>query len=201
MSKTSSPARWTSPGTGLAIVLFSVLGIISSIALIRSELDLLGNPDADLLCDVNPLIGCSSSLLSPQAHLLGVSNSVVGLAAFSALFALGFVLLLKGSLPRIIWWGMTAGAFAGLLFVVYFLHASVSVFQALCPYCMVTWVATLGALPVIVGAAGAAGAFGEGAVARGRTTLRYSWALVLILYLIVILVIVITMSDKLAYLF
>ena len=197
----SKAARWTSPATGMAVLFFAIVGLISSIALIHSELEVLQDPEANLLCDVNPLIGCSSSLLSPQAHLLVIPNAAVGLMAFGALAALGTVLTFKGSLPRLVWWGMSAGVLAGVGFVAFFLHASVAVFRALCPYCMLTWVAVLALVPTILGGALASGSFGDGPISSGKTTLKYSWAIALVLYLIVVLVIVVTMSDKIGYLF
>ena len=189
------------PAVGVAIMVFSLLGLFSSVMLLQSELDVLADPAANLICDVNPLIGCSSSLLSPQAHLLGLPNSALGLAAFGALLALGAVITFRGTLPNIIWWGLSVGVIGGLIFVAYFLFQSVTVFRTLCPYCMLTWVATLGALPLVLGAAGTTGALGTGLTSAGRSTLRYSWAITLVLYLLVILVIVVTLSDKIGYLF
>ncbi|WP_099332684.1 vitamin K epoxide reductase family protein [Actinomyces minihominis] len=200
-ASSSRASRWTSPGLGLALLAFAILGLLSSGMLIQSELQILQDPEASLICDVNPLIGCSSSLLSPEAHILGLPNAAVGLMAFGALAALAVVLLFRGSLPTVVWWGMVAGAVAGLAFVVFFVYASVSTFQALCPYCMVMWVATLGLLPLVLGGALASGALGEGSEERGRTVLRYSWLIILVLYLVVVLTIVLTMSDKIAQLF
>lgn len=189
------------PAAGIAVMVFSLLGLLSSVMLLQSELDVLADPEANLICDVNPMIGCSSSLLSPQAHLLGLPNSALGLAAFSALLALGAVITFRGTLPRIVWWGLSVGVLGGLVFVAYFLFQSVTVFRTLCPYCMLTWVATLGVLPVVLGAAAATGALGTRLISAGRSTLRYSWAIALALYLLVILVIVVTLSDKIGYLF
>lgn len=199
----SKPARTKSlhPWVGIAIMVLSGLGLLSSVMLLQSELDVLADPDANLICDVNPLIGCSSSLLSPQAHLLGIPNSALGLVAFGALLALGAVVTFRGTLPKIVWLGISAGALAGLAFVVFFLFASVTEFRTLCPYCMLTWVATLGILPLALGGAASTGSFGTGSTSAGRSILRYSWAIALVLYLLVVLVIVITLSDKIGFLF
>lgn len=193
--------RWAAPWSGLFIVIFSALGLYASVGLLMSELQALTDPDAHLACDLNPLIGCSSSLLSPQAHLLIMPNSALGLIAFGAMFALGAVLMFGGGLPRVIWWGFAAGSLGGLAFVVYFLYESVTHFKALCPFCMVTWAAVLGVLPIALGGAAASGALGGGARPAGKSLLKYSWALVLILYMLVLLVVLVTMADKLKYLF
>ncbi len=197
-TQTETKPRTFGPWPGAAVFLFSLLGILASVMLLQSELDLLRNPDADLLCDVNPLVGCSSSLLTPQAHLLGIPNSAVGLLAFGALAALGVVLALDGRLPKLVWWGLVAGALGALAFVVYFVFESVTTFKALCPYCMLTWVAALAVIPLLLGGAATSGALGEPAKPVGRSIVRYSWAITLVSYLLIVLVVVLTMSDKLA---
>lgn len=201
MKKSATATKSLNPAAGIAIMVFALLGLFSSVMLLQSELDILEDPAANLICDVNPLIGCSSSLLSAQAHLLGLPNSAVGLAAFGALLALGAVISFRGTLPKIVWWGLTLGVLGGLVFVAYFLFQSVTVFRTLCPYCMLTWVAVLGAVPVVLGGAGTSGALGTRLSSVGRSTLRYSWAIALALYLLVVLVIVVTLSDKIGYLF
>lgn len=198
---TTSTTSWTKPWLGLAVTVFAVLGVISSIALLQSELKLLRDPDAALVCDVNPLIGCSKSLLAPQAHLLVIPNSAVGLILFGALAAFGLVLMFRAGLPRLIWWGVAAGAVGGLLFVSYFLYESIAVFRTLCPYCMLTWAATLAIVPLAIGGAASSGALGRGAQGFGRTTLKFWWAITLIFYLVVVLIVVIALSDKIGYLF
>ena len=106
--------------------------------------------------------------MSDQAHLLVSPNSALGLGVFGALFALGTVIIFRGVLPRVVWWGMSAGTLAGLVFVNYFLAQSVLVFRTLCPYCMLTWAAGLGVLPVVLGAGATVGAFGDFAKPWGR---------------------------------
>lgn len=200
-SVATKPEQWTRPLLGLFVVLLSMLGLLASVSLLSSELEILNDPDALLNCDLNPLVGCSSSLLTPQAHLFGIPNSSVGLIAFGALFALGAVLIFKGGLPRIVWWGFAAGMTAGLFFVVYFLTQSVIVFRSLCPYCMATWAVILALLPLAWGGALASGSFGARPRRSGASILKFSWAIVLALYLVVVIVVVITLGDKLTALF
>lgn len=193
-------ARGGHPVMGAAVIVMSALGLLASFALVQAELEVLADPGAELACDLNPLIGCSTSILSPQAHIFGVPNSVSGVAAFAALFALGVILACRGRLPRLVWWGLSAGAVLGLGFVSYFLYHSAFTFHALCPFCLVVWGATLGVVPLLLGGAAAEGAFGRSVVSAGKRALRYSWAIVLLLYLLVVLFIVVTMSDKIGYL-
>ena len=195
-SKAGNTLNWRSPWGGLFLTAFSVAGIYAALSLLTSEMAILEDPLTHLGCDLNPLIGCSESILSPQAHLLGVSNSAVGLAAFSALFALGATLMFGGALPRTVWVGLTAGAFVGIAFVAYFLFQSVTAFHSLCPYCLVTWAAALGVAPIMVGGAAASGSLGSAARPFGKSLLKYAWAVVLIGYMLVVLVVIFTMPDQ-----
>lgn len=192
---------WNARIVGVFLAVFALVGLFCSAMLLASELAILNDPNVALSCDINPLIGCSSSLTSPQAHLLGLPNSSIGMLLFGMLLGLAAVLVLGGTLPRLVWWGMLIGATAGLGYVIYFLIQSVTVFGALCPYCMGVWAAILGFLPLAWGGAGASGALGDSGRAAGHALLKYWWALVLALYLLVVLVIVVTMSDKVALLF
>lgn len=201
MASQKAPEKWTSALTGLFIIILSAAGIYASLGLLNSEIQILRDPLASLGCDINPLIGCSESILTPQAHVLTIPNSALGLAAFSALAALGAVMAFGGGLPRFVWLGAAAGGAGGIAFVIYFLILSVTKFKALCPYCLVTWVAALGVAPLLFGGAAASGALTSRLQPLGKSVLRYSWAIALGLYLAVVLVIVFAMPDKVRILF
>lgn len=193
---------WTSPSTGVIMAIIALVGLFCSVQLLNSELKLLGDPNATLACDVNPLIACSEALLTPQSHLFfGMPNSVMGIVAFSLVLALAAVLIFKGSLPRIVRLLLVVGAAIGLIYVGYFLFLSVSYFGKLCPYCMGVWAATLAFAPLVFGMGAGTGAFGQSSVKWGQTVQKYWWAIALVLYLLVILVIVLGLSDKIGYLF
>ncbi len=120
------------------------LGVFASLMLSIEEFHHLKNPSNPLSCDLNPLIGCGSILDTWQGHVfLGIPNQFLGLAAFSVLTAIGVFLLAKVKFPSWIWRGLQAGAVGGMLFVLWFMYESLFVLNHLCPYCMVTWVATV----------------------------------------------------------
>lgn len=199
--RTNAPSQWTNPLVGAFVVFLSALGLLASVSLLQAELERLRDPDALLACDMNPLIGCSDSLLSPQAHLMVLPNSAVGMAAFGALLALGAVLLFKGSLPKVVWWGASAGMVVGLGFVSYFLYQSITAFRSLCPYCVLTWVAILGLLPLFLGATAASGALGGRARSGGETLLRYWWVVWILELLVVVLIVIVGLGSKISLLF
>lgn len=202
MAARSSQAKsWTSPALGWFFAALSVLGVFASYQLQASELAVLNDPDTHLACDLNPLLGCSSSLLAPQAHLLGIPNSAVGLFIFGMLLAVSAVLIGGQGLPKLVWWGLSFGSLVGLGYVVYFLIVSIKVFGALCPYCMLVWLALIGLAPAAWGGALRSGAFGASKTRTGTTVLKFAWAISLALILLIVLVILLTLSDKVALLF
>ncbi|WP_350257687.1 vitamin K epoxide reductase family protein [Scrofimicrobium sp. R131] len=196
----SKTAPQLSRPVAIALLLFAVIGLGASFLLLKSELELLADPAANLGCDINPLIACSDSLMTPQAHLLGVPNSMIGMMAFSALVALAVTLAAGVRLPRWIWGGLGVGTLVAMVYVLYFLLQSLLTFRALCPYCMIVWAATIGIFTIVWAALFAGGMFGGRGVALGRSVLRFWPLVVLAMYLLVVLAIVLSLPDKIGYL-
>ena len=201
VSPSPSPDRWTNSWAGIFLAAFAIIALFCSFGLLETELEVLRNPHLVPECDINPLIGCSDSLLSPQAHLFGLPNSAVGIGVFGAVLALAAVLIFNGSLPRVVWWVASAGLLVGVFYIIYFLVQSTVVFDSLCPYCMGVWASILAAAPLVWGATLASGSLGSRAQTVGRPLLKYWWAVAVLFYLVVILVIILTMSDKVAMVF
>ncbi len=177
----------------LAVVIGSVMGFGASLGLLQTELEHIKNPMAALGCDVNILIGCGASLMSPEAHLLGFPNSALGIALFSATGTLGLLLLLRVSMPRIVPLLAGLGTIGGLAFVGYFLYLSATKFSSLCPYCMVVWSGALILAGVLIPFALA----NIPATANtGKHMQRYTWAWIVSLHLIVVIVVLFSMSDQ-----
>lgn len=127
----------------VAFTLLAFVGATASAMLVRSGYIVHTDPGAQLVCDVNPLIGCSSSLTSAQGALFGVPNALIGLVGFAGLIGVGLALLARRQLPRWLWWALAAGTLAGLAWIVWFLYLSVALFRTLCPYCLVVWTVTI----------------------------------------------------------
>lgn len=190
---------WLRPGGaprsyGWLLVVGSVLGIVASWELIRAQITLLREPLAELTCDVNPLVSCGDSLNVWQGNLLGVPNSFVGAMAFAALLVLGLLLASGRSLPRWMWWGLSAGCLGGMVFVSWFLGQSLLVLDKLCPFCMLIWAVTIPVSAATWGQAALGGHLGlPRAAARRLHAAR--WWLAGAMYLVVIVLVLVRFWD------
>lgn len=124
-----------------------LIGLWSSVMLVLSERALLQDPNADLACDLNPIVGCGSFILSPQAAALGIPNALIGTMAFTVVTVTGLVLLGGGRLPRAYWVALMAGSVVAGLSLGWFQYQALVELRGLCPYCVVVWVVTI---PIVV---------------------------------------------------
>lgn len=115
------------------------IGMIASFELTYDKIQVLKNPAYNPACNLSPLLSCGSVMQAPQANVLGVPNTVFGLAAFSMLFMLGLAIAAGGVFKRWFWLLVNAGALAGFAFFGYLFFESVYRIQAICPYCFAVW--------------------------------------------------------------
>lgn len=131
--------------TGLAILLIlaGAIAFAAAFALTLDKIHLLENPDAQLSCNFSVLIGCSTNLSSWQGSLLGFPNPLIGLAAWSVLITVGVAILAGARFARWFWIGLNVGVAGAMAFVIWLIGQSIFVLDVLCPWCMVTWAATI----------------------------------------------------------
>lgn len=172
------------------LVVGSAIGLFASFELMLSELKHLKDPMDSLSCDVNPFVSCSASLDAWQGNLLGVPNAFIGGMAYAVLAALGLLLACGGRLPRWFWWGLVAGTVGALVFVAWFVAVSVTVFGALCPYCMLVWAVTIPMAWATWGEAAAQGNLPLGARAAARLSEARWWGTGTTVLVIVVVVLV-----------
>lgn len=196
-AETTSPGPTAQPGFGNAVLLLvgAIMGLVASVGLLQAELNHLRSPAAALECDVNPLIGCGSSLMSKQAHVFAVPNSLLGTILFTAIAVLAVLSLLRARIPMLAWWALALGTIAGMGSVLWFLYLSATLFHALCPFCLVVWSGTLivtsVALPQALNACRR-----DSIHVRGSFIMRYTGLIALALHLLIILIVILTMRDQ-----
>jgi uncharacterized membrane protein len=145
----SRPAASVSLASAWWVLIAGVIGLISSTTLTVEKIEILLNPTYTPSCNINPIVSCGSVMTTPQASVLGFPNSLVGMAAFTVVVVTGVLAVTKVPLPRWYWVGLAVATLAGTVFVHWLIFQSLYRIGALCPYCMVVWVATISLLVVV----------------------------------------------------
>lgn len=125
------------------LIVCGSIGLLAAAIIMIDKVELLKNPDATFLCDLNPVVSCGSIMESDQSNAFGFPNPIIGLAAFPVVITTGVVLLCRAQLKRWYWLGLQCGTIFGVAFVHWLFFQSVWRINALCPYCMVVWVVTI----------------------------------------------------------
>jgi uncharacterized membrane protein len=124
------------------LIIFSITGLLASMAIAVEKVHLLENPGADLSCTINPVYSCQSVITSDQASIIGIPNELIGIAFFGGLLALGLATLAgakyKSWLHKLTWLGLLGS----MVVVFWFFYQSVYNINALCIYCTTVWFAT-----------------------------------------------------------
>jgi uncharacterized membrane protein len=127
----------------LVLLVAGLVGCAAAFILTVEKFHLLIDPSYTPTCTINSAVSCTSVMQSAQASAFGFPNSLLGIGGFAVVAATGAMLLAGGRLARWYRIGLQLGVVAGLVFAGWLVSQSLFVIKALCPYCMVVWVATL----------------------------------------------------------
>ena len=130
-------------GFAVTLIITALVGFTAAFALTVEKFHLLTNPDATLGCDISPLVQCTANLQSWQGSLFGFPNPILGLAGWSMVLVVAVALLAGARFDRWFWIVFTAGVAGAMALVIFLIITSIFVLGTLCPWCMVTWVATI----------------------------------------------------------
>lgn len=126
------------------LLIASAVGLYAAVSLVLDKISYYeqvasGKPPS-LGCDLNPIVGCGPVINTWQASIFGsVPNPVIGAVAWPALGALAVVLLVNRRLPGWFWIGLQVGVLGGIVMVSWLQYQTIFNINALCPWCMVTW--------------------------------------------------------------
>ncbi len=130
-------------GLAVTLIVTAIVGFTAAFALTTEKFHLLLNPEATLGCDISPLVQCKANLESWQGSLFGFPNPLIGLAAWSMVLVVAVALLAGARFDRWFWIVFNLGTAGAMVFVIFLIGTSVFVLGTLCPWCMVTWSATI----------------------------------------------------------
>lgn len=128
--------------TGAVLLIGGLVGWIAALNLLVDKLFLLENPGGTLACDINPFISCGTVMFTWQAEALGIPNMAIGLAGFAIMGVLGSLMLSRVALPTWMRWARLGGMTFAFAFIHFLAFSAIFLIRALCPWCMVVWVAT-----------------------------------------------------------
>lgn len=126
----------------ITMLVFGVIGLVTSFVLSVEEFHLLQNPDAILSCSINVVLNCSEVMKTWQASVFGFPNMLIGLMAFPVVITTAIAALAGAKLPRWFWITATICFGLGLVFAYWLFFNSVYAIQILCPWCLVVTVTT-----------------------------------------------------------
>lgn len=134
-----------SPNRKFAFTLIwtGIVGWFAAFSLTLERIHLAADPTASLSCDINVWISCAKVMLTPQAKLFGFPNPIIGLGAFVFPIAVGFAILAGAQFKIWFWRLFTLGVSLGFAFVIWLFIQTNYVIHALCPYCMLAWIAMI----------------------------------------------------------
>jgi uncharacterized membrane protein len=139
----STPKILTVKWFSILLIVVGVVGMIASVQLTIDKIHVLKDPSFDPACNINPIFSCGSVMKTAQAEIAGVPNTLVGLATFPVLITIGAVMLFGARMSRRFWQLFQLGVLGGLGMVIYLFFQGVYRINALCIYCLATWVVIL----------------------------------------------------------
>lgn len=163
------PARPTAAGrrgVWLLVALGGLLGTISAAWQTVDRIAYAGRADAQLICDVNEVLSCSSVFSHWQSSAFGVPNSIIALPVFAAVLFTGLAGLLGSHLSGPYLAGMLGLVLFMAGFITWYLQQSAFAIGVLCLLCAACATSIVLAGVGLTRAAAHAGSFGRGRAGR-----------------------------------
>jgi uncharacterized membrane protein len=121
-------------------------GLVATFASVMLSIEVfnrLKDPSFVPVCNLNPILSCTSVADSNQAHAFGFPNYFLGIAGYAAVAAIGAALLAGGKFKRWFWQALVAGLGFSIVFLTWLQFQTLYRIGALCIFCMIVWVATM----------------------------------------------------------
>ncbi|MEY3317988.1 MAG: hypothetical protein RL540_360 [Actinomycetota bacterium] len=127
-----------------------ISGFLASFILTIDKFKILKDIGYTPSCNINATLNCKSVMLSKQAEVFGFPNSIIGIGTFAMMLVIAILLFFGVGLPKLFLQIATAGTLLAVIFCHWLAYQTTFVIGALCPYCMVAWVATLLVFSVLI---------------------------------------------------
>lgn len=173
-------------GFSIFLIVVAIIGLIAAFALTYEKFFHLLHPDTHPSCDFSVVVQCGKNLNSWQGALFGFPNPLLGLVAWPVVITTGVAMLAGATFARWYWQAFGVVALLAFVFVIWLYAESVFDLGTLCPWCMVTWVATISLIVVFKGWSLKHGAWGDAPWLKKLGARILSWSPTIILLIIVI---------------
>ena len=186
VSDTSEISARKPVAVSILFIVVAAVGLLAAFALTLEKIHALTNPGEAASCDFSVVVQCGKNLSSWQGSLLGFPNPLIGMMAWPVVAATGVGMLAGARFANWYWRAFDIVASLGFLFTVWLYIESVFVLGTLCPWCMVTWIATITLTVVAKGYTIKNGVWGTRpwVLAAGAKTLSWSTTIIIGILLI-----------------
>lgn len=159
------------------LILSGLVGLTAAFVLTLEKIHKLLHPEEAASCDYSVIVQCGKNLGSWQGSVFGFPNPLIGLMAWSVVITIGVSILAGARFANWFWRGLVIGTAGAFTFVIWLFSQSVFVLGTLCPWCMVTWFATIPLFWVLTFWTMKHGIWGARATKLGSTLL--SWVVII----------------------
>jgi uncharacterized membrane protein len=125
------------------LLIGGLIGVFCAAILTSEKIELLKNPHAQLICNINPIVACGSVINTWQASAFGFPNTYIGLAGFGGVAVIGAGIIAGARYKRWYWLGLQTGVTFAACFITWLQFQTIFRIHALCPFCMVVWLVTI----------------------------------------------------------
>jgi len=125
------------------MVVAGAIATLASIMLAIEVFDRLKDPSFVPVCNLNPILSCTSVADSTQAHAFGFPNYFIGIAGYAAVTAIGMAMLAGGRFKHWFWRLIEVGLLLATAFLTWLQFETLYRIGALCIFCMIVWATTI----------------------------------------------------------
>lgn len=144
--KLAAPAgrKWTlETSLPWLLLIAGAIALIASLILTIEVFDRLKNPHYVPICNLNPVLSCTSVADSTQSHAFGFPNYFIGVAGYAVLATIGTALLAGARFKRWFWLVVEAGLLFATGFITWLQFQTLYRIGSLCIFCMIVWACTM----------------------------------------------------------
>jgi uncharacterized membrane protein len=125
------------------LIIGGLVAMVASLLLTIEVFNRLENPNYIPICNLNPILSCTSVADSQQSHLFGFPNYFIGVGGYAVVAVMGVAILAADKLKRWFWQLLQTGLTFAIAFLTWLQFETIYRIGALCLFCIVVWAASI----------------------------------------------------------